>query len=106
MDVGSLVRDLRQQRGLTQSELALRAGTTQAAISQLENGALSPTVNRLEQILLCLGLRLQLDAEPLEPWTDEAHLDEYEAMSPAERVRHGTESSRGLAGLIGRAIRD
>lgn len=103
VDAGTFVKDLRRKRGLTQSELAVRAGTTQAAISQLENGALSPTIDRLEQVLLCLGLRLRLEAEPLEPWTDPDHLDEYAAMSPSERVRHGTASSRGLAGLIGRA---
>lgn len=105
VDTGSFVRDLRRKRGLTQEQLALRAGTTQAAISQLETGAVSPTVDRLEQVLLCLGVRLRLVGEPMDTWTDPTHLDEYAAMTPAERVRHGVASSRSLSGLVGKASR-
>lgn len=106
MDTGSFVRDLRRRRGLTQEQLALRAGTTQAAVSQLETGAVSPTVDRLEQVLLCLGVRLRFVGEPMDLWTEPAHLDEYAAMTPAERVRHGATSSRPLSALVGRASRD
>lgn len=105
MDTGALIRRLREERGLTQDVLALRAGTTQAAISKLESGAQSPTVDRLEQVLLCMGLRLRLEADPIDPWTDDSHLDEYAALDPAARVRHGLASSRGLTGLIGGARR-
>ena len=105
MDPGAFVRDLRVRQGLTQAQLAVRAGTTQAAISALETGAVSPTVARLEQVLLCLGVRLRLDVEPLERWTDDAQLAEYASMTPSERVRHGTASSGSVAGIVGAARR-
>ena len=38
MDAGALLRERRRAHGLSQRELALRAGTQQATISRIENG--------------------------------------------------------------------
>lgn len=101
--VGDMVKSLRCEQGLTQRVLAVRAGTTQAAISLLENDAMSPTMDRLEQVLQCLGMQLHLAVVPLDPWTDQAALEQYADMTPSERVIHGTASSQGLAALVGQA---
>ena len=55
--VGELVRRLRTHRGVTQSELARRIGTTQAHISELERGlgANGPTIVTLARIVSELG---------------------------------------------------
>ena len=58
---GQLVRRVRADCGLTQAQLARRAGTTQSAISRLERDAYSPTVESLQAIMVVLGSRLSLD---------------------------------------------
>jgi transcriptional regulator with XRE-family HTH domain len=45
--------------------LALRAGTSQDAISRIERGVESPTLERLTHLLMVLGERLEIDAVPL-----------------------------------------
>jgi transcriptional regulator with XRE-family HTH domain len=41
VDVGSVLRDRRKRLGLTQSEVAELAGTTQRTVSEIERGAAS-----------------------------------------------------------------
>ena len=52
---GEIIRTARLRSGLSQAELARRAGTSQAAISRIESGREQPTLERLEQILTGLG---------------------------------------------------
>ena len=59
------MREARAQHGISQRRLALRAGTSQDAISRIERGVESPTLERLANLLLVLGERLELDATPL-----------------------------------------
>lgn len=103
MDAGRLVRDLRRAHGLTQAQLAVRASTTTSAISRLERGHISPTVATLEALLLCLGYRLDMEAEPLDPAIDRAQLAAVSAMTPTQRLDHAVASQRSLAGLVGAA---
>jgi transcriptional regulator with XRE-family HTH domain len=60
-----LLRDARKRNGLSQRRLALRAGTSQDAISRIERGVESPTLERLANLMLVLGERLELDSVPL-----------------------------------------
>ena len=53
--VGTKLRDLRKQNGLTQQELADRAELTKGFISQLERGQVSPSVVTLFDLIECLG---------------------------------------------------
>lgn len=48
--VGANVRLARQRAGLTQAELAQRAGLGQPAISLIEAGQANPTVQTLQQL--------------------------------------------------------
>lgn len=48
--VGAKVREIRKHSGLTQQELAERAGIPQSHVSKIENGDLSPTRMTLEKI--------------------------------------------------------
>lgn len=52
---GAVIRERRLANGLTQRQLAIRAGSTQAAISRLENGELSPTFETFERVLAVMG---------------------------------------------------
>lgn len=47
MKIGSLIRELRKRRNLTQEELGSRIGVSKAYVSKIESGAQVP---RLEQI--------------------------------------------------------
>jgi transcriptional regulator with XRE-family HTH domain len=56
--LGALLRDARQKAGLTQAELARRASTSQAAISDIERGRVQPSAQRLDRLLGMCGRRL------------------------------------------------
>lgn len=62
--VGSAVRAARRKAGLSQIELARRAGTSQPSIARLERGLVSPTVISLDRIARALGAELVIDFEP------------------------------------------
>lgn len=81
--LGTLVRDARREHGLSQRRLALRAGTTQARLSRIENGHESPSFASLTRLLGVMGGRLVVGVEPIEPPT--TLLDR--SGTPAERLR-------------------
>ena len=55
---GELVREGRRRAGLTQRELAERAGTTQSAIARLESGRTSPSFEQVERLLKLCGFSM------------------------------------------------
>jgi uncharacterized protein len=65
VDAGDLIREARVRHGLSQERLARRAGTRQSAISRLERGDVSPTVETLELLLNAMGERLELRGVPM-----------------------------------------
>ena len=62
--VGSAVRAARRRAGVSQAELAARAGTSQPSVARLEKGQVSPTVISLDRIARALGTELVIDFEP------------------------------------------
>ena len=58
MDLGEKIRRMRNQKGLTQGELADRCELTKGYISQLENDLNSPSIATLADILSALGSNL------------------------------------------------
>ncbi len=50
-DIGSRLRAIRAQLGLSQRQLARQSGVANATISQVEAGKLNPTVSMLKKIL-------------------------------------------------------
>jgi transcriptional regulator with XRE-family HTH domain len=58
--LGQAVYDRRIALGLSQSELARRAGTTQTVISRLEGGAVTPTLPLLHRLAGALEGELNL----------------------------------------------
>ena len=55
---------LRQQRGMTQADLAKAIGTRQANVSRLERFDRNLTVGTLEKVAQALGVNLQIDLVP------------------------------------------
>lgn len=83
MSAAALLREARERQGISQRRLALRAGTSQDAISRIERGVESPTVERLAKLLLVLGERFELGAAPLSE-TDDAPVH---GLTAGERLR-------------------
>lgn len=52
--------DVRRKKDLSQKQLAKKLGTTQSAISRLEKGNISPTVNFLQKLAEALDSRLDI----------------------------------------------
>jgi transcriptional regulator with XRE-family HTH domain len=57
-DVGARLKVVREQNGLSQRELAKRAGVTHSSISMIEQGQNSPSINSLEKILSGIPMTL------------------------------------------------
>jgi HTH-type transcriptional regulator / antitoxin HipB len=58
IELGAMVRQLRLDIGLSQEELAQRAGMTQPALSRLERGGGIPTIAVLDRIANALQVTL------------------------------------------------
>ncbi len=58
---GALLRDARCRCGLTQAELARRAGVTQSVVSAYESGARQPSLPTLARLVAATGLELAVD---------------------------------------------
>lgn len=59
MRIGSRIKEIRIERGLTQEELADRAELSKGFISQVERDLTSPSIATLEDILMCLGIEIK-----------------------------------------------
>src|ERR1700722_17416753 len=62
--IGQAVRERRLALGLSQTELATRAGMTQPALSRLEAGGVVPTIPLLERISIALDAELIVELAP------------------------------------------
>lgn len=80
METATLLKDARTTAGLTQLELARRAGTAQPAVAAYESGARAPGIATLRRLLDACDYELELSAHP--------------------RVRRGALSLAGLAPTI------
>jgi uncharacterized protein len=64
MEPAQVIRAVRRRQGLTQAELARRAGTSQPVISAYEHGRRDPTYETLRKLVEAGGERLHVDAGP------------------------------------------
>ena len=68
MDAGSLLRKVRMASGLSQEEMARRAGTSRPTLSAYEHGRKSPSADTLERLVAAAGF--ELDVVPLLTWRE------------------------------------
>jgi transcriptional regulator with XRE-family HTH domain len=86
MDAGSLLRAKRREHGCTQKQLAVRARTSQAAISRIERNVVSPSVSTLARLLDLLGERLELSASAIDYGHDREALRANLKLTPEQRI--------------------
>jgi transcriptional regulator with XRE-family HTH domain len=84
-----LLREVRAKHGVSQKRLAMRAGTTQSAISRIERDRISPSVETLRELLYLLGEDLFLEAKTRDFGIDRTLNAERLKLSPSERVAYG-----------------
>lgn len=65
MNIGERIKRYRKEKGMTQEEVADRAGVTAASVSRWESGAWDPTFRDVEKIAEALGVAMEeLTREP------------------------------------------
>lgn len=64
MEPGTALKEARKRAGLSQTELAERAETSQATISAYERGTKDPSVATLARLLAATGHRLRVSKGP------------------------------------------
>lgn len=102
MDASSWVSELRARHGLSQAQLAYRAGTNQQAISRIEQGRVSPTVEMLARLAAATGEELLLDWRSREVPFDADQLQAANASPIAERLERALSWNR-FAGEVAAA---
>ncbi|WP_161972632.1 XRE family transcriptional regulator [Curtobacterium sp. HSID17257] len=61
-----IIRDARLRAGLTQVQLAARAGVTQSVISTYENGRREPSLAALQRLVRAAGFEASVDLLPVD----------------------------------------
>jgi transcriptional regulator with XRE-family HTH domain len=56
--IGKRLKDQRFRAGLTQEELALKAGTTQTTVARIERDAVQPEVTTVRKLAAALGITI------------------------------------------------
>lgn len=98
MDIGSRLKAVREARGMSQRDLAGRAGLTNAAISLIEQNKSSPSVASLKRLLDAIPMTLSDFFNKVEEFREPKYFytaDEFVELSPQSvgRVKGGAEVS-------------
>lgn len=102
---GTTLRNAREAAGISQAELARRAGTTQAHVSRTERGLISPTVRTLDAMLRVVDAELTLTASQPIGWCDDDQVREFRALSMEDRLIQGFRFMEFGSKLFGQAKR-
>jgi transcriptional regulator with XRE-family HTH domain len=84
---GDLLREARLRAGLTQLQLARRAGTSQSAIARWESGAVQPSLERLRELVRACGLDLGFRMANYDD-SYVADIEQYLGLTPEQRIDH------------------
>ena len=94
------VRELREEKGVSQVRLAVAAGMDPATLNRLEMGKANPNLKTLERLADALGVEVgdffpKAEAVSLEQWLEERCGHSYLAMS-SEELRQFIEDAEDL----------
>jgi HTH-type transcriptional regulator/antitoxin HipB len=84
-ELGTVVRERREELGWSQTELARRTGMRQPAVARFEAGGTVPTLPLLERIANALGLQLTVQMAPGAERTGAYTVPEERHHAPAKR---------------------
>ncbi|WP_081861516.1 helix-turn-helix domain-containing protein [Cellulomonas sp. HZM] len=105
MNAALLIKEARERAGLTQAQLAARAGTSQPAVARYESGSTSPAVSTLERLLAAAGMTLEVSARPASRTLNArthrmARLREHRSDVLAAARRHGARDVRVFGSVV------
>lgn len=83
-----MLRWARRKAGLTQRELAERAGVAQPTVARIESGAVVPRVDTLDKLLRACGYTLEVE-ELRGQGVDTSLIDEMLDLTPEQRLERG-----------------
>ena len=93
---GNLLHEARERAGLTQRELARRAGTAQSVVARIELGVTDPGSGTLSKLLAAAGFQLIARLDPT-LIVDTHMMDDVGrilSLSPEERLQEVANMSR------------
>lgn len=100
MDAATLIREARSRHRIGQAALGRRARTSQAQISRIERGEISPSVATLSRLLEVMGERLEMTSAPLPHGNrSDADVRADVELDPGQRVTHAAALSRALTSI-------
>ena len=88
-DLAATIRRARAGAGLSQVDLAARAGTSQPALARYETGSALPTLPTLERLLSACGRRLEIQTPPATQSSASATSIRGQLGPQAEELRRG-----------------
>jgi transcriptional regulator with XRE-family HTH domain len=92
------LRYARRKANLSQRELGRRAGVTQATISRIEEGRISPRFDTLERLLGACGFELQVIPSRGQG-VDRSAIRQLLRANPTERMRLAVAEARNVERL-------
>jgi transcriptional regulator with XRE-family HTH domain len=101
-----LIRSTRERHGLTQAQLALRAGTSQNSVSRVERDEISPSFDTVGRLLGAMGEQLELNVRRIDVDVDEDHLADSMAQTMSERLERSLAWNRFAGEVAGAAHPD
>ncbi len=93
---GTLLLLAREEAGLSQRELADRAGVAQSEVARIESGKREPSIPTLQRLLAGAGVELRFRLEPIDDH-DRVLADRAARRSPTEASRAEERHRRNVA---------
>ncbi len=94
----NIVRFARLRSGLTQKELAARAGISQPALARIEAGRVVPRIDTIQRLLFHCGM--SLEAIPRAgAGIDRSTIRKMLALTPEQRLQLAAKEARNLSAL-------
>lgn len=98
MRIADAIRTARKRAGLTQRDLARRAGVPQSTVGRIESGSIQARANTAEKLLAALGYEFEI-----EPRTgtgiDRTLIRRMIALSPRQRIDYAISGGKAIAEL-------
>ncbi len=82
-DVAKRIRELREERKMTQNALAYQAGVSPTYIYQLERGEKNPTIEYIDNI--CWGLGITIEEFFSTKKSEKPTVDKLSALTPEQK---------------------
>src|SRR3954468_22675944 len=89
-----IIREARLRAGLTQAELAERAGRDRTVVARWEQGLVAPSVDTLVELVHACGFDLPLEIVPYDDTLDPA-IKDAAMVPPDRRLDHMLDQLKG-----------